>query len=188
MLADPQARPIVSDQFAAPSAVDGGRGAAAGPPLSAEVGHRRPCPAQVGALEHKVDVNRLEHHGRRHLLALNEIGLLRISRSTRPLAFDRLCATIATLGGFILIDKATHATRRCGDDRRLPSAGLLDAHVERIFWVAAMRNGPRRCCQLAAQGRSAFILTEAALPRGPVPISGRRTGLSDPPRGRGRRG
>jgi bifunctional enzyme CysN/CysC len=98
------------------------------------------------------------------LLALNDIGQVRI-------ALDRRIAATAyadnrALGGFILIDKATHVTVAAGMIGGFPSAGLLDAHVERIFWVAGEAQAEKLRARFAAQGRSAFILTEASLREG----------------------
>jgi bifunctional enzyme CysN/CysC len=98
------------------------------------------------------------------MLALNDIGSVRI-------ALDRRIAATAyadnrALGGFILIDKASHATVAAGMIGGFPSAGVLDAHVERIFWVAGESRAEALRARFAAQGRSAFILTEAALREG----------------------
>ncbi len=94
-------------------------------------------------------------------LALNDIGAVRI-------ALDRRIAATAyadsrALGGFILIDKATHATVGAGMIGGFPGAGAIEAHVERIFWVSGESEAEALRARFAAQGRSAFILTEPAL-------------------------
>jgi bifunctional enzyme CysN/CysC len=98
------------------------------------------------------------------MLALNDIARVRV-------ALDRRIAATAyadnrALGGFILIDKATNATVAAGMIGGFPAAGLLDAHVERIFWVADEAKAEALRARFAAQGRSAFILAEAALREG----------------------
>jgi bifunctional enzyme CysN/CysC len=97
-------------------------------------------------------------------LALNDIGKVRIALDRRIAATSY--ADNRALGGFILIDKATHATVAAGMIGGFPSAGALDAHVERIFWVAGEARAEALRARFAAQGRSAFILTEAALREG----------------------
>jgi len=92
-------------------------------------------------------------------LALNDIGTVRI-------ALDRRLAATAyadnrALGGFILIDKATHATVAAGMIHGFPAPG--EAHVERVFWVAGEAQAETLRARFAAQGRPSFILTEAAL-------------------------
>jgi bifunctional enzyme CysN/CysC len=87
------------------------------------------------------------------------------------IALDRRIAATAyadnrALGGFILIDKATHATVAAGMIAGFPAAGVLDAHVERIFWVPGDGRAETLRAGFAAQGRSAFVLTETALREG----------------------
>jgi bifunctional enzyme CysN/CysC len=94
-------------------------------------------------------------------LALNDIGRVRI-------ALDRRIAATAyadnrTLGGFILIDKATHATVGAGMIHGFQGTAAAEAHVERIFWVAGEDEAEALRARFAAQGRSAFILTGAVL-------------------------
>ena len=94
-------------------------------------------------------------------LALNDIGEVRI-------ALDRRLAATAyadnrALGGFILIDKATHATVAAGMISGFPAAGAGEAHVERIFWVSDEAQAETLQARFAAQGRPSFVLTAAAL-------------------------
>jgi bifunctional enzyme CysN/CysC len=68
-------------------------------------------PVQVSALEHKVNVNTLEHESGR-TLSLNEVGVCDI-RLSRPLSFDPYRENSGT-GSFILIDRLTNATVGAG--------------------------------------------------------------------------
>jgi bifunctional enzyme CysN/CysC len=97
-------------------------------------------------------------------LTLNDIGKVRIALDRRIAA--TLYADNRALGGFILINKATHATVAAGMIGGFPSSAVSDAHVERIFWVPGETQAEILRARFAAQGRSAFILTEAALREG----------------------
>jgi bifunctional enzyme CysN/CysC len=67
----------------------------------------RTARAVVEALEHRVDVNTLEHVPADQL-GLNEIGRVRL-RTSAPLMLDTY-ARNRTTGSFILIDEATNDT------------------------------------------------------------------------------
>jgi bifunctional enzyme CysN/CysC len=67
----------------------------------------RSARAVVGELEHRVDVNTLEHVPADQL-GLNEIGRVRL-RSSAPLMLDSY-ARNRTTGSFILVDEATNDT------------------------------------------------------------------------------
>jgi bifunctional enzyme CysN/CysC len=95
------------------------------------------------------------------MLALNDIGRVRIALDRRIAASSY--ADNRALGGFILIDKATHATVAAGMIGGFPGAGAVEAHVERIFWVAGEDEAEALRSRFAMQGRRAFVLTEAAL-------------------------
>jgi bifunctional enzyme CysN/CysC len=97
-------------------------------------------------------------------LALNDIGRVRIALDRRIAA--TLYADNRALGGFILIDKATHATVAAGMIHGFPGSVAAEAHVERIFWVAGEEEAETLRSRFAAQGRPAFVLTEAALREG----------------------
>jgi sulfate adenylyltransferase large subunit len=71
----------------------------------------RTARAIVDALEHRVDVNTLEHVAANQL-ALNEIGRVRL-RCSSPLVVDPYARNRAT-GSFILIDEATNDTVGAG--------------------------------------------------------------------------
>ena len=67
--------------------------------------------ARVTAIKHKVDVN-TQAKLAAHRLELNEVGYCNIDLD-QPVAFEAY-ATNPTLGGFILIDRQSHATVACG--------------------------------------------------------------------------
>jgi bifunctional enzyme CysN/CysC len=98
------------------------------------------------------------------LLALNDIGRARIALDRRIAA--TLYADNRALGGFILIDKATHATVAAGMIGGFPGTAAVRTHVERIFWVPGEKEAETLQGRFAAQGRRAFVLTEAALREG----------------------
>ena len=129
VLAAPEARPEVSDQFAAHLLWMADEELLPGRQYLLKLGTAT-VPATVSALKHKVDVNTLEHLAGK-TLALNEVGYGNFSLS-QPLAFDPYRDNRDT-GGFILIDRFTNAT---------VGAGMID------FWPAA-----RHQCALAGAGR-----------------------------------
>ena len=67
--------------------------------------------ARVTAIKHKVDVDTQAHLAATRI-ELNEVAYCNIE-TDEPLAFEAF-ADSAALGGFILIDRATHATAGCG--------------------------------------------------------------------------
>ncbi|HEX7815134.1 sulfate adenylyltransferase subunit CysN [Dyella sp.] len=67
--------------------------------------------ARITAIKHKVDVNTQAHLAARRL-DLNEVGYCNIDLD-RSIAFEPYRQS-RTLGGFILIDRQTHATVACG--------------------------------------------------------------------------
>jgi len=97
-------------------------------------------------------------------LALNDIGQVRISLD-RKLAATTY-ADNRRLGGFILVDKASNATVAAGMIAGFPGTHLAGAHLERIFWIPDEEEAKALRSRFAALGRSAFILTEAALREG----------------------
>jgi bifunctional enzyme CysN/CysC len=126
ILADPQARPILSDQFAAHLLWMADEELLPGRQYLLKLGTAT-VPAQVSALKHKVDVNSLDHHAAA-TLALNEVGYVNFAL-TQNLAFDAYRDNRDT-GGFILIDRMTNAT---------VGAGLVVRalrHARNIQWQA----------------------------------------------------
>ena len=71
----------------------------------------RSARAIIGELEHRVDVNTLEHVPAEQL-ELNEIGRV-VLRSSTPLMVDRYRRN-RTTGSFILIDESTNDTVGAG--------------------------------------------------------------------------
>jgi bifunctional enzyme CysN/CysC len=110
VLAHRDARPTVSDQFAAHvlwMTED---------PMLPERSYlmrigTKYVPARITRLKHKVDMNSLAHIAA-STLTLNEIGFCNVATAT-PVAFDPYSENRET-GSFILIDRFTHATAGAG--------------------------------------------------------------------------
>ena len=145
VLADPQARPAVSDQFAAHLLWMADEELLPGRQYLLKLGTAT-VPAQVSALKHKIDVNTLEHLAGK-TLALNEVGYCNFGLS-QPLAFDPYKDNRDT-GGFILIDRFTNAT---------VAAGMVDFSLMRatnVHWQALDVN---KAARAAAKGQKPVIL------------------------------
>jgi bifunctional enzyme CysN/CysC len=110
VLAHPDSRPDVVDQFAAHVLWMAEDEMLPGRSYLMRIGTKY-VPARITSLKHKVDVNTLEHIAAK-TLALNEIGLCNLSTSV-PVAFDPYTDNRAT-GAFILIDRFTNATAGAG--------------------------------------------------------------------------
>ncbi|HEY2010127.1 MAG TPA: sulfate adenylyltransferase subunit CysN [Rhizomicrobium sp.] len=126
VLADPQARPAVSDQFAAHILWMAEDEMLPGRQYLLKLGTAT-VPAQVSALKHKIDVNNLEHMAGK-TLHLNEVGYCNVALGS-TLAFDPYRENRDT-GGFILIDRFTNAT---------VGAGMIDFSLMRatnVHWQA----------------------------------------------------
>jgi bifunctional enzyme CysN/CysC len=105
-------------------------------------------------------------------LALNDIGRVEIDL-TRPVPAIRYDEE-RRLGGFILIDKLTHATVAAGLVERVSTGGGRRAGAPRseageILWIGGGGTTDRAACaahaagRLKAAGRHVFLLDEAAL-------------------------
>jgi bifunctional enzyme CysN/CysC len=130
VLCEPTARPEVSEQFAAHVLWMMDDEMLPGRQYLLKVGTAT-VPATISELKHKVDVNTLDHFAAK-TLALNEVGYVNISTS-RPIAFDPYTENRDT-GGFILIDRFTHATA---------GAGMIDFGLRRatnVHWQALTTN------------------------------------------------
>jgi bifunctional enzyme CysN/CysC len=141
VLAAPDARPIVSDQFAAHLLWMAEEELLPGRQYLLKLGTAT-VPAQVSALKHKIDVNTLDTHAAR-TLALNEVGYANFSLA-QPLAFDPYKDNRDT-GGFILIDRFTNAT---------VGAGMIDFSLMRatnVHWQALDVNKAARAAQKGQQ-------------------------------------
>jgi bifunctional enzyme CysN/CysC len=126
ILCAPEARPEVSDQFAAHLLWMAEDELLPGRQYLLKVGPRT-IPATITALKHKVDVNNLERLAAK-TLTLNEVGYVNLSAS-HPIAFDSYQDNRDT-GGFILIDRFTNGT---------VAAGMVDFGLRRatnVHWQA----------------------------------------------------
>jgi len=126
ILAGPEARPEVADQFAAHILLMAEEDLLPHRQYLVKIGTQS-TPGQVTALKHKVDVNTLEHLASR-TLRLNEIGYCNLSTS-EPIAFDAYGDNRDT-GGFIVIDRFTNAT---------VGAGMIEFGLRRatnVHWQA----------------------------------------------------
>jgi bifunctional enzyme CysN/CysC len=110
VLAKPESRPEVVDQFAAHVLWMSEEAMLPGRSYLLRIGTKY-VPARVTSLKHKVDVNTLEHIAGK-TLGLNEIGLCNIATAT-PVAFDPYEENRDT-GAFILVDRFTNATAGAG--------------------------------------------------------------------------
>jgi len=110
LLAAPQARPEVADQFAATLIWMSDEKLLPGRSYLMKIGART-IPATVTGLKYRLDVTTLAHHPAK-TLALNEVGFCNLA-TTAPIAFDHY-ADNRVSGAFILIDRYTNATAAAG--------------------------------------------------------------------------
>jgi bifunctional enzyme CysN/CysC len=126
VLAPPNARPEISDQFAAHLLWMAEEELLPGRQYLLKSAARL-VPAQVTSLKHKVDVNTFGQLAAK-TLHLNEIGSVNVSLA-EPIAFDAYRDNRDT-GGFILIDRSTNHT---------VAAGMIDFGLRRasnVHWQA----------------------------------------------------
>jgi bifunctional enzyme CysN/CysC len=145
VLADPQARPAVSGQFAAHLLWMADEELLPGRQYLLKLGTAT-VPAAVSELKHKLDVNTLDHMAGK-TLALNEVGYANFSLA-QPLAFAPYKDNRDT-GGFILIDRFTNAT---------VGAGMIDFSLMRatnVHWQAVDVNKTTRA---AMKGQRPVVL------------------------------
>ncbi len=145
VLAASDARPDVSDQFAAHLLWMADEEMLPGRQYLLKMGAAT-VPAAISDLKHKVDVNSLEHMAGK-TLALNEVGYANFSLA-QPLAFDAYRDNRDT-GGFILIDRFTNAT---------VGAGMVDFGLRRatnVHWQALDVNKQARA---ALKGQKPVVL------------------------------
>ncbi|MFL6844468.1 MAG: sulfate adenylyltransferase subunit CysN [Allosphingosinicella sp.] len=124
----------------------------------------RTVSASVSRLNATIDIEKMTSAART-TLALNDIGEVAIDldRPTPALRYEES----RRLGGFILIDKVSHATVAAGLVRELarePAATRRDEGS--ILWVGGTdrdEQARRRAERMKALGRPAFVLDEAAL-------------------------
>ena len=110
VLCAPDARPEVSDQFAAHVVWMDAAPLLPGRSYLLKLGTRT-VSATVSALKHKVDINNFEHLAAKEL-RLNEIGLCNLSLAA-PVAFDPYVQN-RSMGAFILIDRLSNHTAGAG--------------------------------------------------------------------------
>jgi bifunctional enzyme CysN/CysC len=110
VLARPNARPEVADQFTAHVIWMSADPLLPGRSYLLKIGTRL-TPASVTELKHRLDVNSREHLAAK-TLQLNEIGLCNLA-TTLPVAFDPYEENRDT-GSFILIDRRTNETAAAG--------------------------------------------------------------------------
>ena len=110
VLARPEARPEVADQFTAHLIWMSAEPMLPGRSYFLKIGART-TPASVTELKHRVDVNTREHIAAK-TLALNEIGFCNLA-TTMPVAFDPYEENRET-GSFILIDRRSNETVAAG--------------------------------------------------------------------------
>jgi bifunctional enzyme CysN/CysC len=110
VLAHPESRPEVADQFAAHLIWMSEEPLLPGRSYLLKSGART-TPATVTELRHRIDVNTLEKLAGK-TLAFNEVGFCNLA-TTMPIAFDPYAENRET-GAFILIDRATNETAAAG--------------------------------------------------------------------------
>jgi bifunctional enzyme CysN/CysC len=176
VLAAADARPEVSDQFAARLLWMSEDNLLPGRQYLMKIGTTT-VPAQVTALKYRIDVNTLEKMAAK-TLALNEIGLVNLSLS-HPVALDPY-AENRDMGGFILIDRYTNATagagfvdfslRRAGNvhwqalDVDKAARAALKHQKPAVLWFTGLSGSGKSTIAnlvertLAAEGRHTYIL------------------------------
>ena len=110
LLAAPEARPEVSDQFAAHLVWMAEEHLLPGRPYLLKCGTRT-VGASVTEIKHEIDVNTFDHLAAKEL-RLNQVAFLNLALA-EPIAFDPYADNRET-GGFILIDRFTNATVAAG--------------------------------------------------------------------------
>ena len=110
MLARPDARPEVADQFTAHLIWMSAEPLLPGRSYLLKIGSRT-TPASVTELKHRIDVNTLDKLAAK-TLELNEVGLCNVA-TTMPVAYDAYADNRET-GAFILIDRETNETAAAG--------------------------------------------------------------------------
>lgn len=133
--------------------------------------------ATLTSIKHRINVNTLAHEAARQL-GLNDISVCNVALS-RPLAFDTY-ANLPALGGFILVDRFTHATvaagmithslRRAQNVHRQAlsitreNRERLNGHPGKVIWFTGLSGSGKSTIanalekQLHEQGRRTYIL------------------------------
>ena len=133
--------------------------------------------ASITRIKHRVDTDTLAHEASSKL-ALNDIGVCNLATS-KSLALDRY-QNSKTLGGFILVDRLSHATvaagmilhslRRAQNVHRQPltvarpDREILNGHRGRVVWFTGLSGAGKSTIanalevELHAQGRRTYVL------------------------------
>lgn len=133
--------------------------------------------ASITSLKYRVDVNTQAHESCKQL-RLNDIAVVNLAMS-KPLVFDTYSKN-STLGGFILVDKFTHATVAAGmirhNLRRAQNVHRqalsisredrehLNGHKGKVIWFTGLSGSGKSTIanalekELHAQGKRTFIL------------------------------
>jgi bifunctional enzyme CysN/CysC len=133
--------------------------------------------ASITNIKHKVDINTLAHEAVNHL-ALNDISVCNIATS-KPLVFDSYQQSKA-LGGFILVDRFTHATVAAGMIRHSlrraqnvhrqalsvtrADRERINGHKGKVIWFTGLSGSGKSTIanalekDLHAQGKRTYIL------------------------------
>ena len=145
VLAPPDARPEMSDQFAAHLLWMSEEELLPGRQYLIKIGSKT-VPASITELKHKIDVNNLDHLAAK-TLQLNEVGFGNFS-TAEPIAFDPYDVNRDT-GAFIVIDRFTNGT---------VGAGMIEFGLRRatnVHWLALDVNKEARA---RLKGHNAAIL------------------------------
>ncbi|MCF3947851.1 sulfate adenylyltransferase subunit CysN [Acidiphilium iwatense] len=139
LLAAPEARPEVADQFAADIVWMAEAPLLPGRPYVVRIGTAT-VSGVVSKIKHKVNVNNFDHLAA-DSLALNEVAAVNMALSV-PVAFDPYTGNRRT-GGFILIDRLTNATVAAGMVRH-PLGRATNIHRQALTIDRAAREARNR--------------------------------------------
>ncbi len=145
ILASAEARPEVSDQFAAHVIWMNDEPLLPGRPYLIKLGTRQ-VTGSVTEIKHKVDINSFQQLAAK-TVALNEVAVVNLALQ-EPIAFDPYASNRST-GGFVVIDRLSNLT---------VGAGMIDFGLRRatnIHWQAVDVNKEARS---AAKGQKPVLL------------------------------
>ena len=133
--------------------------------------------ASITSIKHRIDINTLAHEASKQL-QLNDISVCNIA-TNKPLVFDNYEHS-KTLGGFILVDRYTHATIAAGMIRHSlrrsqnvhrqalsitrTEREQLNGHQGKVIWFTGLSGSGKSTLanalelQLHAQGNRTYIL------------------------------
>ena len=133
--------------------------------------------ASITTIKHRIDINTLAHEASKQL-QLNDISVCNIA-TNKPLVFDSYEHS-KTLGGFILVDRYTHATVAAGMIRHSlrrsqnvhrqalsitrTEREQLNGHPGKVIWFTGLSGSGKSTLanalelQLHAQGKRTYIL------------------------------